>query len=416
VTPRAARAAVEAVWRIEAARVVAALTRATRDVALAEDLAQDALVAALEQWPQSGVPDRPGAWLLAVGKRRWIDGVRRDITYQRKLADVGRAQPDTEDPMDEIEIGPTVHDDVLRLIFTACHPVLRPEARAALTLRMVAGLTTEEIARAYLTSPATMGQRIVRAKRALAEARVPFEVPVGDDLTARLGSVLEVVYLMFNEGYSATAGTAWTRPALCEEATRLGRMLVSLAPDQPEVLGLAALMELQASRLRARVATDGSPITLLEQDRTRWDRLLITHALGLLDRARTLADAPGEYLLQAEIAACHARAVIAARTDWARIASLYDALAALTGSPVVELNRAVAVSMADGPAAALQIVDSLLDAAALRRYHLLPAVRGDLLEKLGRAEEARAEFARAAELTANEAEREFLRRRAGTNR
>jgi RNA polymerase sigma factor (sigma-70 family) len=415
VTRPAARTAVEAVWRIEAARVVAALTRTTHDVALAEDLAQDALVAALEQWPESGVPDKPGAWLLAVGRRRWIDGVRRDVTYQRKLADIGRLQSDTEDPMDEIEIGPTVHDDVLRLHFTACHPVLRPAARAALTLRMVAGLTTEEIARAYLTSPATIGQRIVRANRTLSEANVPFEVPVGADLAARLGSVLEVVYLLFNEGYTATAGTAWTRPALCEEATRLGRVLVALAPDQPEVLGLAALMEIQASRLRARVTSDGSPITLLEQNRALWDRLLITHALGLLDRARALTDVPGEYLLQAEIAACHARAPTAARTDWARIASLYDALAALTGSPVVELNRAVAVSMAEGPEAGLEIVDSLLDTPALRRYHLLPAVRGDLLEKLGRAEEARAEFARAAELTANEPEREFLRRRAGTN-
>jgi RNA polymerase sigma factor (sigma-70 family) len=415
VSRPAARAAVEAVWRIEAARVVAALARATRDVALAEDLAQDALVAALEQWPQSGVPDNPGAWLLAVGRRRWIDGVRRDVTYQRKLADVGRLQSETEDPMDEIEIGPAVHDDVLRLIFTACHPVLRPASRAALTLRMVAGLTTEEIARAYLSSPATIGQRIVRAKRSLSDAHVPFEVPVGAELVARLGSVLEVVYLLFNEGYTATAGASWTRPALCEEAMRLGRILAALAPEQPEVLGLAGLMEIQASRLRARVAADGSPISLLEQERVRWDRLLITHALGLLDRARALTDAPGEYLLQAEIAACHARAPTAGQTDWARIASLYDALAALTGSPVVELNRAVAVSMADGPAAALEIVDSLLDTAALRRYHLLPAVRGDLLEKLGRVEEARAEFARAAELTANEPERDFLRRRAGTN-
>jgi predicted RNA polymerase sigma factor len=317
--------------------------------------------------------------------------------------------------MDEIEIGPAVHDDVLRLIFTACHPALKPAARAALTLRMVAGLSTEEIARGYLASPTTIGQRIVRAKRTLSEAHVPFEVPVGAELVDRLGSVLEVVYLLFNEGYTATAGDAWTRPALCEEAMRLGRILVALAPEQPEVLGLAALMEIQASRLRARVAADGSPIGLLEQDRVRWDRLLITHALGLLERARDLTDVPGEYLLQAEIASCHAQAPTAERTDWARIASLYDALAALTGSPVVELNRAVAVSMADGPAAALPIVDSLLDAAALRRYHLLPAVRGDLLEKLGRAEEARAEFARAAELTANEPEREFLRRRAGTN-
>jgi RNA polymerase sigma factor (sigma-70 family) len=409
-----ARSAIEAVWRIEAARVVALLVRATRDVTLAEDLAQDALVAALEQWPESGVPDNPGAWLVSVARRRWIDGVRRDVTYQRKLAEIGRLQQEAENPMDELEFDTAVHDDVLRLLFTACHPVLRPEARAALTLRMVAGLTTEEIARAYLTSSTTIGQRIVRAKRTLTDAQVPFEVPVGAELGPRLGAVLEVVYLMFNEGYVATSGASWTRPTLCDEALRLGRMLVALAPAEPEVLGLVALLEIQASRLRARVAQDGSPITLLDQDRTRWDRLLITHAFALLDRARLLADTPGDYLLQAEIAACHARAASAADTDWARIASLYETLAALTGSPVVELNRAVAVSMATGPAAALEIVDSLAETPALARYHLLPAVRGDLLAKLGRSEEARAEFVRAAELTANEQEQAFLRRRAGT--
>jgi RNA polymerase sigma factor (sigma-70 family) len=414
VTQPAARTAVEAVWRIEAARVVAALTRATRDIALAEDLAQDALVAALEQWPESGVPDKPGAWLVAVAKRRWIDGVRRDVTYQRKLDQIGRAQREAETPMDDIEFDTTVEDDVLRLLFTACHPMLGPQARAALTLRMVAGLSTEEIARAYLTSPPTIAQRIVRAKKTLTEAGVPFEVPVGAELGPRLGSVLEVVYLMFNEGYTATSGPTWTRPTLCEEALRLGRMLVALAPAESEVLGLVALLEIQASRLRARVASDGSPIALLDQDRTRWDRLLITHALALLDRSRALAASPGDYQLQAEIAACHARARSAADTDWARIASLYEALAARTGSPVVELNRAVAVSMADGPAAALPIVDSLADTPVMRRYHLLPAVRGDLLEKLGRREEARAEFLRAAELTGNDQERAFLRRRAGT--
>jgi RNA polymerase sigma factor (sigma-70 family) len=406
-----ARSAVAAVWRIEAARVVATLARATRDITLAEDLAQDALVAALEQWPESGVPDNPGAWLLSVARRHWIDGVRRDVTYQRKLAEIGRAQQEAETPIDELEFDTAVEDDVLRLLFAACHPALRPEARAALTLRMVAGLTTEEIARAYLTTSTTMGQRIVRAKKTLAQARVPFEVPVGAELGPRLGAVLEVVYLMFNEGYVATRGDTWTRPTLCEEALRLGRMLAALAPAEAEVLGLVALLEIQASRLRARQAQDGSPITLLDQDRTRWDRLLITHALGLLERARALAGTPGDYLLQAEIAACHARATSADETDWARIASLYEAL---TGSPVVELNRAVAVSMADGPATALEIVESLAQTPVLARYHLLPAVRGDLLAKLGRTEEARAEFVRAAELTANEQEQAFLRRRAGT--
>jgi RNA polymerase sigma-70 factor (ECF subfamily) len=414
-----ARSAIDAVWRIEAARVVGALTRATGDLALAEDLAQDALVAALEQWPRSGVPDRPGAWLLAVAKRRWIDGVRRDVTYRRKLDELGREIPASEDPIQALELDVNVSDDVLRLVFTACHPVLRPEARVALTLRMVAGLTTEEIARAFLVPTATMAQRITRAKKALGDAHVPFEVPVGDELRSRLGSVLEVVYLVFNEGYTATSGSSWTRPVLCEEGMRLARMLAALAPDEAEVLGLAALLEFQASRLRARVAPDGAPITLLEQDRAAWDRLLITHALAYLDRARALLAAdggsPGGYLLQAEIAACHARAATADETDWDRIASLYAALGALTGSPVVELNRAVAVGMADGAQAGLDIVDSLADVPALRRYHLLPAVRGDLLARLGRDDEARAEFRRAAELTDNDREQELLRRRAGTH-
>lgn len=412
----AARGAVEAVWRIEAARVVGALARATRDVGLAEDLAQDALVAALEQWPQSGVPDNPGAWLLAVARRRWIDGVRRDVAYRRKLDEVARETPAHEDPMETLELDVNVTDDVLRLVFTACHPVLRPDARVALTLRMVAGLSTEEIARAFLVPTPTMAQRISRAKKSLAEAHVPFEVPVGAELGARLGSVLEVVYLVFNEGYAATSGSSWTRPVLCEEGMRLARMLTALAPGEPEVLGLAALLEIQASRLRARTGPDGEPITLLDQDRAAWDRLLITHALGYLDRARTALAGrpPGSYLLQAEIAACHARAATPADTDWHRIASLYASLAALSGSPVVELNRAVAVGMADGPQAGLDIVDALADARALRRYHLLPAVRGDLLSRLGRAEEARAEFLRAADLTENDTERTLLRRRAGT--
>ena len=409
---QAARRAVEAVWRIEAARVIAGLARVVGDIGRAEDLAQDALVAALEQWPSAGVPDNPGAWLTAVARRRWIDGVRREVTYERKLAQLGRAEEQVETPMDDIEIGPTVSDDVLRLMFTACHPVLSAPARAALTLKMVAGLSTEEIARAYLVPTATMAQRIVRAKRTLAEARVPFEMPVGAELGSRLGSVLEVVYLVFNEGYTATAGPSWTRPVLCEEAMRLGRMLAALAPGEPEVLGLVALMEIQASRLRARVAADGSPVTLLEQDRGKWDRLLITHALGVLERASDLGQPMGTYLLQAEIAACHARAPTAEATDWPRIASLYDVLAARTGSPVVELNRAVAVSMADGPYAALAIVDALADEPALRRYHLLPAVRGDLLAKLDRPAEARAEFLRAAELTGNDQERALLRSRA----
>jgi RNA polymerase sigma-70 factor, ECF subfamily len=403
---------VEAVWRIEAARLIAGLARTVREVGLAEDLAQDALVAALEQWPQSGVPDNPGAWLMAVAKRRYVDGVRRQVTYERKLGEIGRDLTESENPMDDIEIEPHVSDDVLRLMFTACHPVLNADARVALTLKMIGGLSTEEIARAFLVPTPTMAQRIVRAKRTLSDAGVPFEVPVGDELAARLASVLEVVYLVFNEGYTATSGSSWTRPTLCDEAMRLGRILAALAPAESEAHGLVALMEIQASRLRARVAADGTPITLLDQDRSRWDRLLINHALAALARAASLGGPPGPYLLQALIAACHARAVVAENTDWTRIASLYAALVELTGSPIVELNRAVAVAMADGPQAGLAIVDSLLDVPALRGYHLLPAVRGDLLGKLGRHGEARAEFERAAELTANETERDLLLGRA----
>jgi len=411
VTSSEAQRTVEAVWRIEAARLIAGLARVVRDVGLAEDLAQDALVAALEQWPRSGVPENPGAWLMAVARRRGVDTIRRRVTLERKVEELGRDLVETEDPMADIEIETQVSDDVLRLMFTACHPVLAPDARVALTLKMVAGLTTEEIARAYVVPVPTMAQRIVRAKKALAAAGVPFEAPAGAELAARLTSVLEAVYLLFNEGYTATAGATWTRPELCAEAMRLGRMLCGLAPDEPEAFGLVALMEIQGSRLRARVAADGSPVTLLDQDRTRWDRVLILHALGALRRADELGG-DGPYVLQAAIAACHARAATADDTDWQQIAALYALLAARTGSPIVELNRAVAVAMADGPAAGLAIVDDLRDDPALRAYHLLPSVRGDLLVKLGRPSEARAEFERAAELTANEQERTLLLRRA----
>jgi RNA polymerase sigma factor (sigma-70 family) len=403
---------VEAVWRIEAARLIAGLARTVRDVGLAEDLAQDALVAALEQWPGSGVPDNPGAWLMAVAKRRYVDSVRRQVTYERKLDEIGRDLTEFENPMDDIEIESHVSDDMLRLMFTACHPVLSAEARVALTLKMIGGLSTEEIAHAFLVPTPTMAQRIVRAKRTLTDASVPFEVPVGAELAARLASVLEVVYLVFNEGYTATSGSSWTRPTLCEEAMRLGRILAALAPGEPEAHGLVALMEIQASRLRARVAADGSPITLLNQDRSRWDRLLINHALAALARAAGLGGRAGTYVLQASIAACHARAVVAEDTDWTQIASLYAALVDVTGSPIVELNRAVAVSMADGPQAGLAIVDSLADEPALRGYHLLPAVRGDLLVKLGRRNEARVEFEQAAAKTGNETERDLLLGRA----
>src|SRR5664279_1717139 len=403
---------VEAVWRIEAPRLIAGLARTVRDVGLAEDLAQDALVAALEQWPESGVPDNPGAWLMAVAKRRGVDTFRRRVTLERKIDQLGRELTVDNDPVDDLELDTHVDDDVLRLMFTACHPVLAAESRVALALKTLAGLSTEEIARAFLVPTATMAQRIVRAKRTLAEAKVPFEVPSGDELAARLASVLEVVYLVFNEGYTATAGADLMRPALCEEAMRLGRILAALAPAEPEAHALVALMEIQASRLRARVGRAGEVVTLLDQDRGRWDRLLITHALAALRRREDLGGERGWYALQAAIAACHARAATASDTDWARIALLYGVLGDVAPSPVIELNRAVAVSMADGPAAGLMIVDSIRDDPALRNYHLLPSVRGDLLSRLGRLDEARAEFAAAAAMTENERQRELLLTRA----
>ena len=406
--------AVEAVWRIESAKLIAGLARVVRDVGLAEDLAQDALVAALERWPESGVPDNPGAWLMATAKHRAIDVLRSRALRERKHEQVGRelealerTVPDFDSALDD-EVG----DDLLRLVFTACHPVLSTEARVALTLRLLGGLTTEEIARAFLVPEPTVAQRIVRAKRTLAEAHVPYEVPRGEELAARLSSVLEVVYLIFNEGYAATAGDEWVRPALCEEALRLGRILAELAPREPEVHGLVALMEIQASRLRARVGPSGEPILLLDQNRARWDWLLIRRGLTALARAERLGVAHGPYTLQAAIAACHARARTAEQTDWPRIASLYGALADLAPSPVVELNRAVAVSMAFGPAAGLELVDELIEEPSLKDYHLLPSVRGDLLFKLRRFDEARAEFERAASLTRNERERELLLARA----
>jgi RNA polymerase sigma-70 factor (ECF subfamily) len=406
VTSAAAHRAVEAVWRIEAARLIAGLARLVHDVGRAEDLAQDALVAALEQWPTSGIPDRPGAWLMTVAKRRAVDEIRRDVTLAGKVELLGRELPEA----DELELPEPVWDDVLRLMFTACHPVLTPEAQVALTLKMLAGLTTDEIARAFFVPTATMAQRIVRAKRALAEARVGFESPGADELAPRLASVLAVVYLIFNEGYSATAGEELVRPALCEEAMRLGRILAALVPDEPEVHGLLALMELQASRLWARTGPDGAIVTLLDQNRGRWDQLLIHRGLAGLARAEQLGGAAEPYAVRAAIAAAHARARTADATDWPRIAALYAVLARVAPSPVVELNRAVAVSMADGPAAALELVDGL--EGRLDNYYLLPSVRGDLLAKLGRPAEARAEFERAAGLTANERERDLLLARA----
>jgi RNA polymerase sigma factor (sigma-70 family) len=414
---------IEAVWRMESAKIIAALARVLRDVGAAEELAQDALVAALEQWPREGVPDNPAAWLTASAKHRAIDLIRRralaerkadEITYalETQLADVA---PDIEREVERALDDP-IGDDLLRLIFIACHPLLSREARLALTLRLVGGLTTEEIARAFLVPEATIAQRIVRAKRTLAEARVPFEVPAPAALAARLASVLEVVYLVFNEGYAATAGADWVRPALCEDALRLARILAGLAPNEPEVHGLLALLEIQASRLRARVDAQGEPILLLEQDRARWDRLLITRGLAALDQAEQLAtrqgDSLGPYALQGAIAACHARARVAGETDWARIAALYDALAQRQPSPVVELNRAVALGMAFGPAAGLEVADALLGEPQLAHYHLLPSVRADLLLKLGRRAEAQAEFKRAAALTRNEREQRLLLARA----
>jgi RNA polymerase sigma factor (sigma-70 family) len=409
----ATQQAIDAVWRIESARLIAGLARVTRDVGLAEDLAQDALVAALEQWPRSGVPDKPGAWLMAVARRRGIDTIRRAVTLRSKVEQLGREVIDRETPMDDLELDPHVDDDVLRLMYTACHPVLPVDARVALTLKLVAGLSTEEIARAFLVQTTTMAARITRAKKTLAAANVPFEVPVGEELAERLSSVLEAVYLVFNEGYTATAGDRWARAELCQEAMRLGRMLAALAPAESEAHALVALMEIQASRLRARIGPGGGIVTLERQDRARWDRLLITHGLAALGRAEELGGT-GSYAIQAQIAACHARAPRAEDTDWVRIASLYGDLVVLTRSPVVELNRAVAVSMADGPAAGLAVTDGLLGVRALRTYHLLPSVRGDLLARLGRQVEARAEFQRAAALTANEAERAHLLARAAS--
>jgi len=403
--------AIDAVWRIESARLIAGLARMVGDIGIAEDLAQDALVAALEQWPASGVPDNPGAWLMATAKHRAIDHLRRGKMQERKHEHLGR-ELDERQVSPEAELAEAIDDhvgdDLLSLIFTACHPVLTTEARVALTLRLLGGLTTDEIARAFLVSKATIQQRIVRAKRTLAAAHVPFEVPRGAELAQRLESVLEVIYLIFNEGYSATAGDEWVRPALCEDALRLGRILAELATEEPEVHGLVALMEIQASRFRARVGPSGEPILLLDQDRGRWDQLLIRRGLAALARAEAFGGTLGPYTLQAAIAACHARARTAEETDWTRIVALYDALAQLMPSPVVELNRAVALGMAFGPAAGLEIVDQLTSDPALAGYHLLPSVRGELLAKLGRFEEARAELARAAELTQNVRERNLL--------
>ena len=394
-------------WRIESPKLIAGLTRIVRDVGLAEDLAQDALVAALEQWPESGVPAKPGAWLMATAKHRAIDRLRRDERLERKNQEIGREMEVQESQQDG--------DDLLRLIFISCHPMLAPEARVALTLRLLASLTTEEIARAFLLPVSTIAQRIVRAKRTLTEARVPFEVPFGPELDARLSSVLQVIYLVFNEGYSATAGDDLIRAGLCEDALRLGRILAGLAPKEPEVHGLVALMEIQASRTRARVGPSGEMVLLLDQDRGRWDQLLIRRGLAALERAEQLGGALGPYALQAAIAACHARARTAAETDWARIVALYDALAELTPSAVVELNRAVAVGMAFGPAAGLELVDALMAEPSLETYHFLPSVRGDLLAKLGRHDEARSEFERAASLTQNARERELLLGRAAAS-
>jgi RNA polymerase sigma factor (sigma-70 family) len=406
---------IEAVWRMESAKLIAGLARIVRDVGLAEDLAQDAMVAALERWPTTGVPDNPGAWLMATAKHRSIDQLRRRAMLERKHDQLGHeleAQREAAVIDLDAAIDDHVGDDLLRLMFTACHPVLSTDARVALTLRLLGGLTTDEIARAFLAPEPTIAQRIVRAKRTLADSRVPFEVPRGAEFEARLGSVLQVIYLVFNEGYSATAGDEWLRPALCEDALRLGRILAELVPQEAEVHGLVALMEIQASRSSARVGPDREPVLLLDQDRSRWDQLLIHRGFSALERAEHLSDARGSYTLQAAIAACHARARTPGETDWKRIAELYRELAELTRSPVVELNRAVAVSMAFGPALGLDLVDALRDEPSLKGYHLLPAVRADLLTKLGRATEARAELERAASLTRNDRERTLLLQRA----
>ncbi len=401
---------IDAVWRIESAKLIAGLARIVRDVGIAEDLAQDALVAALEQWPAAGIPDNPGAWLMGTAKHRAIDVLRRRALLDRKHEELGRDLEERQEAPDmAAAIDDDIGDDLLRLVFTACHPVLSTEARVALTLRLLGGLTTEEIARAFLTPEATVAQRIVRAKRTLADAKVPFEVPRGADRAARLSSVLEVIYLIFNEGYSATAGEDWVRPELCNDALRLGRILAELMPHEPEVHGLLALMEIQASRLRARVGPNGEPVLLLDQDRGRWDQLLIRRGLNALKRT---GNTRGPYVVQAEIAACHGRARTAEATDWKRIASLYDELAELVPSPVIELNRAVAVAMAFGPAAGLSIVDELTSEPSLKSYHLLPSVRADFLIKLGRNDEARQELERAASMTRNARERELLLERA----
>ena len=415
MTVTGTHSAIEAVWKIESARVIAGLTRIVRDVGIAEELAQDALVVALEKWPSSGIPENPGAWLMATAKHRAIDVLRRGSLIERKHEHLGREMaeremevPDLASAMDD-----NIGDDMLRLVFISCHPVLSMEARVALTLRLLGGLTTDEIARAFLSSEPTIAQRIVRAKRTLSEAKVPFEVPRGNEFTARLSAALQVLYLIFNEGYSATSGDDWMRPTLCEEALRQGRILAELAPNEAEVHGLVALMEIQASRARARVSATGEPILLLEQDRSRWDQLLIHRGLAALERAEKLVGGSrGPYAIQAAIAACHARAATAEETDWARIASLYADLAEIAPSPVIELNRAVALGMAQGPAAGLKVVDVLKDDPALRNYHLLPSVRGDLLKKLGRMEEARAEFEKAAAMTKNIREQNLLLDRA----
>jgi RNA polymerase sigma factor (sigma-70 family) len=411
----AAHRAIEAVWRIESAKLIAGLTRIVHDVGLAEDLAQDALVAALERWPTMGVPDNPGAWLMATAKHRAIDVMRRGTMADRKHQEIGYELDERQESPERAiaeALDDHIGDDLLRLVFICCHPILSTEARVALTLRLLGGLTTEEIARAFLVPEATVAQRIVRAKRTLAEAKVPFEVPPAPELGERLASVLGVIYLIFNEGYSATAGDDWVRPALCEDALRLGRVVAGLAPEEPEVHGLVALMEIQASRLRARIGPSGEPVLLLDQNRAKWDQLLIRRGLEALERAERLSAAPGPYALQAAIAACHARARTADETDWPRIVALYGQLAAVAPSPVVELNRAVAVGMAAGPADGLAITDGLTTNPALRSYHLLPAVRADFLTKLGRLDEARAELERAASLARNARERELLLERA----
>ena len=415
IATSSAHRAIEAVWRIESARIVAVVTRMVRDLGVAEELAQDTLVTALERWPATGTPDNPGAWLMAAAKNRALDWLRRGQLIDRKHEEIGREleiEGEAFDPRIDAALEEDIDDDLLRLIFIACHPVLSTEARAALTLRLLGGLTTDEIARAFLVPEPTIAQRIVRAKRTLSAAHVPFEVPRDDALAARLSSVLEVIYLIFNEGYSATSGNDWMRPSLCDEALRLGRILAELAPEEPEVHGLVALMEIQASRTRARLGPQGEPVLLLEQNRARWDQMLIRRGFTALARAEALGGAFGRYAMQAAIAACHARARVAEETDWARIAALYDALVQLVPSPIVELNRAVAIGMAFGPAAGLEIADALIDEKAMQNYHLLPSVRGDLLAKLGRHQEARRAFEHAASLTRNAREQRLLLERA----